>query len=70
MRDMRTRTLRIISKSIISGQRALNGILTPEMGSPYSIFNSNKTVVFVIITQPHKRCRYLRPLSVVIPDLL
>jgi len=25
----------IISKPIISAQRALNGFLTPEMGSPY-----------------------------------
>ena len=30
-----TRTLQIISKWIISAQRALNVILTPEMGSPY-----------------------------------
>ena len=27
----------IISKRIISAQRALNGILTPEMASPYQV---------------------------------
>ena len=30
--------VRMISKSIISAQRALNGILTPEMDSPQKLF--------------------------------